>query len=269
MLCNFIRRTVTTWQLRSSRAVFGKSRQESGFKPIRGKKLLSVHSDDGKKTSLSQEVLINININMRWILQPLKISASIFFHGRQSDLQTGRQSAPAGPAALVVVRNQMHQTQQRCPLPSPMRPAYSRVQFNQEPSPPHRTNSTPSFSSPVDTEVKPNQHDVEERRITQPVYPILDSLAQSAGSSIPAWLFSDRWSSLHQVSSTATISDRCHNLYSPMKTILKNRDFLLNQLIVFCPIFQVFASKFGQNLTEVIAWTAWLCAVQFLRRGPT
>ena len=57
--------------------------------------------DDGKKTSLSQEALININ--MRWILQPVKISASIFFHGRQFDLQTGRQSAPAGRAALVVV----------------------------------------------------------------------------------------------------------------------------------------------------------------------
>ena len=117
MLCNFIRRTVSTWQLRSNRAVFVKSRQESGFIPIRGRKLLSVHSDDGKKTSLSQEALINININMRWILQPLKISASLFFHGRQFDLQTGRQSAPAGRAALlVVVGYQMHQTQQSCPL---------------------------------------------------------------------------------------------------------------------------------------------------------
>ena len=119
MLCNFIRRTVSTWQLRSSRAVFVKSRQESGFIAIWGKKLLSVHSDVGKKTSLSQEALINININnnMRWILQPVKISASVFFHGRQFDLQTGRQSAPAGPAALVVVvRYQMHQTQQSCPL---------------------------------------------------------------------------------------------------------------------------------------------------------
>ena len=44
-------------------------------------------------------------INMRWLLQPEKVSASVFLHGRQFDLQTGRQSAPAGQAAaLVVVR---------------------------------------------------------------------------------------------------------------------------------------------------------------------
>ena len=57
-------------------------------------------------------------INMRWILQPEKVLASVFLHGRQFDLQTGRQSAPAGQAAalVVVVRYQMHQTQQRCPL---------------------------------------------------------------------------------------------------------------------------------------------------------
>ena len=146
MLCNFIRRTVSTWQLRSNRAVFAKSRQESGFIPIWAKKLLSVHSDDGKKTSLSQEALINININMRWILQPVKISASIFFHGRQFDLQTGRQSAPAGPAALVVVvvRYQMHQTQQSCPVQCVQHIAASSIIKS-----PHRTNSTPSFSSPT------------------------------------------------------------------------------------------------------------------------
>ena len=118
MLCNFIRRTVSTWQVRSSMTVFVKSRQERGFIAIWGKKLLTVHSDDGKKTSLSREAVINITINMRWILQPVKISASVFLHGRQFDLQTGRQSAPAGQAAalVVVVRYQMHQTQQRCPL---------------------------------------------------------------------------------------------------------------------------------------------------------
>ena len=116
MLCNFIRRTVSTWQVRSSMTVFVKSRQERAFIAIWGKKLLTVHSDDGKKTSLSREAVINITINMRWILQPVKISASVFLHGRQFDLQTGRQSAPAGQAAaLVVVRYQMLQTQQRCP----------------------------------------------------------------------------------------------------------------------------------------------------------
>ena len=72
-------------------------------------------------------------------------------------------------------------------MPTPMRPAYSCVQYNQEPSPPHRRNiklDTIIFFAYA--KVKPNQHDAEERHITQPVYPILDSLAQSDGSSIPA-----------------------------------------------------------------------------------
>ena len=118
-------------------------------------------------------------INMRWILQPEKVSASVFLHGRQFDLQTGRQSAPAGQAAaLVVVRYQMHQTQQSCPLQC--------VQYNQEPSPPHRNIKLDTIIFFAYAKVKPNQHDAEERRIIQPVYPILDSLAQSDGSSIPA-----------------------------------------------------------------------------------
>ena len=141
-------------------------------------KLLIVHSDEGKKTFLSQEAVINININMRWILQPVKISAFVFLHGREFDLQTGRQSAPAGPAAVVVVRYQMHQTQQSCPLQCVQHIAASS-----------KIKSPPLLIAVIFfayTEVKPNQHDAEERRIIQPVYPILDSLAQSDGSSIPA-----------------------------------------------------------------------------------
>ena len=120
-----------------------------------------MHSDDGKKTSLSQEALINININMRWILQLEKVSASVFLHGREFDLQTGRQSAPAGPAAaLVVVRYQMHQTQQSCPLQCVQHIAASS-----------KIKSPPLLIAVIFfayTEVKPNQHDAEERRITQP-----------------------------------------------------------------------------------------------------
>ena len=150
MLCNFIRRTVSTWQVRSSMTVFVKSRQERGFIAIWGKKLLTVHSDDGKKTSLSREAVINITINMRWILQPVKISASVFLHGRQFDLQTGRQSAPAGQAAalVVVVRYQMHQTQQRCPLQCVQHIAASSI-IKSPPLPIAILNSTPSFSSPT------------------------------------------------------------------------------------------------------------------------
>ena len=152
MLCNFIRRTVSTWQVRSSRVALVKSRQESGFIPLWGKKLLTVHSDDGKKTSLSQEAVINININinMRSILQPEKVSASVFLHGRQFDLQTGRQSAPAGQAAalVVVVRYQMHQTQQRCPLQCVQHIAASSI-IKSPPLPIAILNSTPSFSSPT------------------------------------------------------------------------------------------------------------------------
>ena len=110
MLCNFIWRTVSTWQLRSSRVAFVKSRQESGFIPLWGKKVLTVQCAFRR---WEEDFSL---INMRWILQPEKVSASVFLHGRQFDLQTGRQSAPAGQAALVVVRYQMHQTQQSCPL---------------------------------------------------------------------------------------------------------------------------------------------------------
>ena len=87
-------------------------------------------------------------INMRWILQPEKVSASVFLHGRQFDLQTGRRSAPAGPAALVVVRYQMHQTQQSCPLQCVQHIVASSI-IKSPPILIAILNSTPSFSSPT------------------------------------------------------------------------------------------------------------------------
>ena len=88
-------------------------------------------------------------LNMRWILQPEKVSASVFLHGRQFDLQTGRQSAPAGQAAApVVVRYQMHQTQQRCPLQCVQHIAASSI-IKSPPILIAILNSTPSFSSPT------------------------------------------------------------------------------------------------------------------------
>ena len=206
-------------------------------------------------------------INMRWLLQPEKVSASVFLHGRQFDLQTGRQSAPAGQAAaLVVVRYQMHQTQQSCPLQCVQHIAASSI-IKSPPLLIAILNSTPSFSSPTQKWSQTNMTPRSAVLYSLYTQSLILWHSQTALPFLPdCFLITDH---PYQISFTVTRSDLSHNVSSSMQTILKNRDFLLHQLIVFCPIFSVFASKFGQNLTEVIAWTAWLCAEQFLRTSPT
>ena len=135
-----------------------------------------MHSDDGKKTFLSLTCAGFCNLKKS---QPPSFFTAASLISRQA-------------ANLLQLAKQQHwygeipNASDTAELPTPMRPAYSCVQYNQEPSPPHRNIKLDTIIFFAYAKVKPNQHDAEERRIIQPVYPILDSLAQSDGSSIPA-----------------------------------------------------------------------------------